>query len=298
MPISLPPNRIGRSWTISPAGAPRPFHGTSFRLASRMRPYVSPAAVTLMPYIDSGCVMASRSLSIAGRSIFQTGTARATAAWRACACTRPSSSMRSRAFSARYAAAPKAPSNSVVTVTSVAATNFASESCLVIESRAFSLRRHPDRPPPSAAGAVVGGDRAAVVADDLLHDGQAEAAAAGAAGEKRLEQVREVLGAEAGAVVGDREDERRRGLTVLAHAQQHRLVGGGELDGVLHHVLEHLQHAVGVDRQGREVGRELRAQLDPLLLRPRRADAHRLGHDRPDRLHAPLAQPRAAGVEQ
>src|SRR5207237_68016 len=52
---------------------------------------------------------------------------------------------------------------------------------------------------PSPLHRVLRRDGAAVVADDLLHDGQAQAAAALAAGEERLEYVREVFMAEAGA---------------------------------------------------------------------------------------------------
>src|SRR5687768_16288947 len=131
--------------------------------------------------------------------------------------------------------------------------------------RAWRDSRNPqaDLDHPSALRPVRSHDRAAVLGHDLLRDRQSQARAALAAGEERLEQVGQVLGGKAGAAIGDRaEDE---AVAVVAGVDGHRLAEGGELDGVLDHVLQDLQHAVGVDLDGREGGGGLLAELDLAL---------------------------------
>src|SRR5436190_3974897 len=161
--------------------------------------------------------------------------------------------------------------------------------------RSFALARDDNLDHSAAALPVHRRDGAVVLGHDLLCDRESESAAAGAAAEERLEYVREVGGGEAGTVIGDGEEQ--RAVAVAASADGDVGAGRGEVDRVLDDVLEHLQHAVGVDRCLGESAVDVLFDLDPLLFRARRADAQRLGEHRTQRLRAAHGLVRTSVIE-
>src|SRR5436190_4201826 len=112
--------------------------------------------------------------------------------------------------------------------------------------RSFALARDDNLDHSAAALPVHRRDGAVVLGHDLLCDRESESAAAGAAAEERLEYVREVGGGEAGSVL--RGGEEQRAGSVGASVGGDVGAGRGDVDRVLDDALEHLQHAVGVDR--------------------------------------------------
>src|SRR5690606_33282866 len=134
---------------------------------------------------------------------------------------------------------------------------------------ASSTRRHGHEEPRAAALLALDPDAAAVRLDDALGDGEAEADAAAArvAGlPEAVEEVRELIGRDAGPGVADLEAHL---VAIAFDVDAHAPAFGRELDGVADEVAERLEQAVAVDADSGRLGL-VAAQLE--LERPLRRD--------------------------
>ncbi len=86
---------------------------------------------------------------------------------------------------------------------------------------------------------ALGGDAAAVQLDDLLREREPEAGAARLAGDEELEEVRQLLGRDAGPGVGD-VDAQLSPSSARARADREAAAARHRLDGVRHQGQQHL----------------------------------------------------------
>ena len=125
----------------------------------------------------------------------------------------------------------------------------------------------------AALGPVARPDPAAVVLDDALDDREAEAGAAAAAREERLEDPGQVLRAEARARVPDAAVD--PSLSVDAHQlglDYNRALRRRVADGVVEQVLEDLRQAAAVHPHARQVRRRRRLDRRRRRCRPARGN--------------------------